>query len=236
MTSQPRAGSSARQRAGDLRRPATWEEEQAADNTHCFTVGAMSPARNGLVGCEREGGGDRRARRPARRRAPPAGRCAARPPTTSDVEPPPSRLSAASAPSRPASGQLVERQPGFVVGAAVAGHGDQRAGGRAPSAARGWRPTVMSESNCPAPAEKPSSSVVRDASRRAPAADRPAADLRRARSGSSLRRAIRTPPSRHVHTRTPRVPRRAEGHRFARRPAAAQLARGMPLSSGSAGV
>ena len=78
----------------------------------------------------------------------PRGRLRSRPPEISDVEPPPSRLSACAQPSATSSvGELHEREAG-VVGAR--GRRRRRRGARRrrrPSAARGWRPSVMSESN-----------------------------------------------------------------------------------------
>ena len=75
-----------------------------------------------------------------------------------------------------------------------------------PSAARGWRPSVMSESNCGSPARSPRRPPRggTPARRRAPAAGRPAAGRRAASGGSSSRRAIRgLPPCTCRHARTP---------------------------------
>ena len=138
----------------------------------------------------------------------PRGRLRSRPPETSDgraaaVEV--DRGLARRAGHQP--GELVEREAG-VVGAS--GRRRRRASIRRrrarPSAARGWRPSVMSESNWRAPAEKPSASHlarVGDARRRR-AAGRPAAGRRAARREAS-RRAIRATPPCDVHARAGRA-------------------------------
>ncbi len=93
------------------------------------------------------------------------------------------------APSRPSARELLEREAGVVARAAVAGDRDDPPGAR-PSAARGWRPSVMSESNWRAPAEKPSGSPAR-AYATAPPATSSGPACRRSPRGAARERVAR---------------------------------------------
>ena len=98
--------------------------------------------------------------------------------------------------------------------------------GASPSAARGWRPSVMSESNCAWPAEKPSGSSAR-VKHGAPSrtSSGPACSRSPRGCGGELV-ALRDPhpPAVDVHARAQLAPRRGERHVAARHPARAQLA------------
>jgi hypothetical protein len=95
------------------------------------------------------------------------------------------------------------------------------------SAARGWRPAVMSESNWWAAVENPSgSSPSRATGRPSWTSSGPAcSNSPRGAASSSWRRAIVTRPRCALHARAHRVPRRGEGHAGARDPAGAQVAK-----------
>ena len=160
----------------------------------------------------------------ARRRPHTAG-CAAARRDTSEVDPPPSRLSAvwqpraasSSASSSSVSPASRRERPSQATAS--------RRPGASPSAARGWRPSVMSESNCAWPAEKPSGSSARSKhgapsrTSSGPACSRSP----RGWAGSSSRWPIAHAPAVDAHARAHVVPRAGERHVAASDPVRAQL-------------
>ena len=159
------------------------------------------------------------------------GRLRSRPPLTSDVEPPPSRFIAALQPSETiSSASSSSVSPESWRERPSQATANIRPSAR-PSAARGWRPSVMSESNCDSPALKPSaSSRAREDDRAVAHQQRPRLQqVARRLRGDLAARPDRRDAAAHVHARAHAVPRRVERHETARDAARAHLTEREPV-------
>ena len=153
-----------------------------------------------------------------------------RPPATSDVEPPPSRFSACTRAERDQRlGQLAHREAGLVVGAAVAGDGEQPVAPR--DAERGARVAAVGDVGVElAPAGREALGVA--GADDAPPRDQQRAGLQqvaaRARRAARSRRAIATVVAGDVHAGAQAAPRRVERDVAALHPAWRSSPSGVP--------